>query len=100
MSIFGKIAWPFRALVGLLDWKQALQIAAELALKTDLGSIVKAIVEEMENVRADLPGIEKHKVAVMKIIKAAKALKLFWRTSLVNLLIELAVYLLQRKLEG
>jgi len=77
-----------------LPWKALLKTAAEAALKTELGELTRSIVAEIEMIYDDLPGIEKHKLAVERI--TGEAQKLGWgalREAVVNLLIELAVYL-------
>lgn len=86
-SPFVKIFYVIFSPVG----RRLLARAADAAFKTPLGSLVLAVVEEVENIRRGETGMEKHAAAIQKIIDQATQLKLEWKESLVNLLIELAV---------
>lgn len=89
----------WNALRAVSPW-ELLRIAADAALQTELGELTREIVAEIELAQTDLPGIEKHALAVARIVNLARGGGINWSTSLVNLLIELAVYLLKRKLGG
>jgi hypothetical protein len=67
--------------------------ASEGILKTDLGKIALAVVNEVE---ATAAGTDKHAAAFSKILTAATAAGLDAKNSIVNLLIEIAV----QKLKG
>lgn len=87
-------AWPFVALAKAVfspRGRALLSLAAQAALKTPLGLLVQAVVEEIANIRNLETGAEKHAAAFEKIVAEAKARKLDWKESLVRLLIELAV---------
>lgn len=80
----------FRAVFSVAGQK-LLARAAQAALKTPLGGLVLAVVEEIENLKQGETGAEKHAAALQKILQEAARLKLQWKESFVNLLIELAV---------
>ena len=96
-------AYPFRALVGFIlrpDVTALLVKAAKAAVqKTKLGALVNAVVAEVELIKAKDPNIDPHAAAVNLIIARATEASLFWKASLVNLLIELAVFLLKHTQE-
>ena len=97
-------AYPFRALVGFIlrpDVTALLVKAAKAAVqKTKLGALVNAVVAEVELIKAKDPNVDPHAAAVNLIIDRATEASLFWKASLVNLLIELAVFLLKHQQEN
>jgi len=70
------------------DAAHSFAVGAESLLRSDLGKIAIVAVEECEALAA---GVDKRAVALGKIMTAVTSQGLDVRTSLVNLLIELAV---------
>ena len=89
-AIFSPFVKLFRAVFSAAGQK-LLGRAAEAALNTPLGRLALAVVEEIENLQRGGTGADKHAAAIQKIIQEATRLKLEWKESFVNLLIELAV---------
>lgn len=104
-KILGKvargIAWPFAKLFAAIFSPRGYALlaqAAELALATPLGRLTMAVVEEIENIRANEEGFAKHQAAFEKIVAEAMKLNLAYTKWAVNILIELAVGVLKKKL--
>lgn len=102
LGTIGKgILWPFAQLFRVILSPQGYDLlakAAELALATPLGKLVLAVVQEIQNVKAGEDGWAKHQAAFEKIVTEAMRLNLAYTKWAVNILIELAVGVLKRKL--
>ena len=95
------IIWPFAALFQAIfspTGYDLLTRAAEIALQTPLGKLVLSVVEEIENIKNGEDGVDKHLAAVEKIIAEAMSLNIAYTKWAINILIELAVGVLKRRL--
>jgi hypothetical protein len=100
-KVAGAIAWPFAQLFHAILSPRGYELlgqAAELALATPLGKLVAAVVEEIENVKTGEDGWAKHQAAFEKIVAEAMKLNLAYTKWAINILIELAVGVLKKKL--
>lgn len=95
-TLLARIWIAFRA---LSPW-ELLRVAAEAALKTELGAVTREVVAEVERIYTELPGIEKHRIAFERIKAEATKGGIAWRASLINLFIELGVYALKKAWES